>query len=622
MHSKKEIIERRARRSVFNRLGTYLPVMIILSLAVPTLVYLLFMKSMGWYLPIFGSQGAFSYAKPTGSDVILYASTNTRTYFTSIGGNYEVLLSPWRNYFSNRNLEFNEIQTTAQLRKQKNGILILPSAISLSDEERVEILTFRSRGGAILATWASGSRNGKGDWEGWKFLENLGAKIVGELPVAANAHNLILTGESPVSHSQAAGQRIELSKTAESLLRSRGETIGARFMNWSRIADDERRTEGAIIFDEANERSGRFAYFAFAESRWETRALGAYELIDDTLRWLRREASVVQATWPWGKRAAQVIEMDTEDGFSNALPFAKMLKGIDYRGTFYVSTSIGKRFPEIMNELARDFEIGYLGDNNTSFKGQSTALQEQRIQTMRNEMASLVPDFKGVTGFRAPTEGYDAATEQLLQKFGIRHHTAGPYRSSGRIPLLIKTEGIAEADSLVVLARTQRDDLNLQEEKLSVDQTVKALIDDFDLTVDTGSLGLLSVHSQNFAANSVMAAALPAYLDHLVQRRGNLWLASAGQVADWWRDRDRFKLSSNRSNTRIEFNITITGNRPVKGATLTLMLPQKAIHPVVDGVKIGMVKPTVTRIDDYRSSIVFDTLEPGSYSYQATFSRN
>jgi peptidoglycan/xylan/chitin deacetylase (PgdA/CDA1 family) len=552
----------------------------------------------------------------------LYASANTRTYFTGIGGNYEVLLSPWRNYFSNRNIDFTEIQTTAQLRKHNNGVLVLPSALSLSEEERVQILSFRSKGGAVLATWATGSRNGKGDWEGWRFLESLGAKIVGELSAASETHNLILVGESPVSHSQAAGQRIELSKTSEGLLRARGEATGARFMNWSRVADDDRRAEGAVIFDESVEGPGRFAYFAFAESRWETRPLGPYELIDDTLRWLRRDATVVLAAWPGGKRAAQVIEMDAEEGFSNALPFAKLLKAIDYRGTFYVSTSISKRYPEIMSQLATDFEIGYMGDTNTSFKGQSAKVQEQRIQTMRDELATLVPDPKGVTGFRAPAEGYDSTTEQLLQKLGIRHHTAGPSRSSGRIPLMLKTEGPASADPLVVLARTQRDDVDLQEEKLTVDQTARALISDLDQAIDTGSLGLLSIHSQSFSANSVTAAALPAYLDHLSQRRANLWLASAGQVADWWRDRDRFKLSSKASSTRVEFNITITGNNPVKGAALTMMLPQKGVHAVVEGVKIGMTKPTVTRIDEYRDGIVFDTLEPGSYSYQAIFSKN
>jgi hypothetical protein len=239
---------------------------------------------------------------------------------------------------------------------------------------------------------------------------------------------------------------------------------------------------------------------------------------------------------------------------------------------------------------------------------------------MRNDMASVLPELQNVSGFRAPTEGYDAVTEQLLPKFGIRHHTADPNRSMARLPLLSKAEGVGGANAMVVLPRTQRDDINLYLEKLTAEQTTQALIDDFDLSLETGSLGLLSVHSQNFKADSVLVAAMPGYLAHLKQRRESLWLASAGQVADWWRDRDRFRLSSSSHGKRFEFNITITGEPAFVGATVIVMLPRKGAQAVVEGLKIGMVRPVVSKIDDYRSAIIFDALAPGSYGYQITFS--
>lgn len=612
--------DRRKRRPAFNRVGTYLPVMIILSLAIPTLIYLLFMKSMGWNLPLLGVNGALSYTSSTGSGVFLYASSNTKTYLAGIGGNYEVLLAPWRSYFTDRKMAFKEIQNPGQLRKQGSGILILPSAVSLSDEERSEILAFRSKGGAVLSTWATGTRNGKGDWQGWQLLEHLGAKVQGEIPATSDSRNLVFTGESPVSHTQVAGQRVELSKTSEALLRLKGEMVAARFMNLSRVTDDARRAEGAVIFTEATAELGRVAFFAFAESAWEARTRGTYDLIDDTLQWLRRDPSIVRAAWPYGKRAAQVIEMDTEEGFANALAFASMMRSINYRSTFYILTSVGKQFPDILTQLARDFELGYLGDAHVSFKDQPASVQEQRMQTMRTEMASVIPDIKGITGFRAPTEGYDATTEQLLQKLGLRHHTADPNRTEGRLPLLIKTEGVEPADALVVLPRTQRDDINLFEEKLTAEQTTKALIDDFDLALETGALGLLSVHSQNFKADSVLAAAMPGFLEHLKQRREPLWLTSAGQVADWWRERERFKISTSSSGKRVELHITITGTQAVKGASVIVMLPQKGAQSSVEGMKIGMTKPAILKIDNYRAALVFDSLAPGSYSYQLIFS--
>ena len=328
--------DHREAHPFFKRIGSWLPTLIILGLAVPLLVYLGIMQSMGWRTPVLGVRGVIAYVTSGESDVMLYSSPNSRAYLAGIGGNYETLLVPWRTYFLDRKLAVKEIQDASLLRNIKKGVLVLPSAIALSEEERNDILAFRAKGGAILTTWATGTRNDKGDWEGWQFLEKLGAKVLGEIASDAEVNHLILTGESPVSHTHPAGQRIGLGKTSESLLRATGEMVAGRFMNWARITDASRRNEGAIVYTESSGDSGRVVFFAFAESTWESRPYPAYVFIDDTLKWLQREPSIVLAAWPNGKRAAQVIEMDTEDGFANALPFASIMQALDYPATFYV----------------------------------------------------------------------------------------------------------------------------------------------------------------------------------------------------------------------------------------------------------------------------------------------
>ena len=610
-----------SNRPFYQRLGFYMPFMIIVGLLVPVLIYLAVMKTIGWQISTLDANGALTYAAPTRENVTLYASSNTETYFKGIGGNYETLLVPWRNYFSSRKLGFKEIRNATELGKQKAGVLILPSALSLSTEERTEILAYRAKGGSILSTWATGTRNGKGEWEGWQLLESMGVKMLGEIPVTEDARNLTLTGESPVSHTLPAGKRIWMDKTSEPLLRVKGEMVAARFMDYARITDDARRSEGAVVYSEVAGGLNRTAYFAFAESSWESHPLAAYDLIDDTIQWLQREPALARASWPNGKIAAQVIEMDTEQGFPNALPFAEMMQSLDYRATFYVLTSVGKLFPDVLTRLARDFEVGYHADVHDSFKGQTANIQQQRIQNMKSEMASVVPDISRITGFRAPTEGYDATTELLLQKAGIRHHAADPARTEGRLPIFAKQEDVATEDALIVLPRTQRDDINLTKQNLSIEQTRSELIDDFDLVADTGALGLLSVHSQNFAPDSTLVKAMPGFLEHLKTRRAQIWLASAGQVADWWRNRERFKLSYGNSGRRLEFNVTITGKTPLSGATVIAMLPQKGFLPEVESLKIGMPKPVVSKIDDYRAAIVFGLLPPGNYAYQMTFAK-
>ena len=311
--------DRRAGRPFFKRIGPYLPSVMLLSVAVSALIYLAVMQLMGWRTPVFGVSGGLTYATPAGTSVLLYASPNTKAYLSGIGGNYETLLVPWRGYFSERKRAYREATDISQVRNLKEGVLVLPSALSLNDEERAEILAFRIRGGAILSTWATGTRNSGGDWAGWQFLERLGVQMVGEIPTSADGLHLVLNGESPVSHTHPAGQRIGISKTSEALLRVKGEMVAGRFMNWTRVHDEARRDEGAILFSEANASTGRVAFFAFAETIWESRPIAAYDFIDNTIQWLQREPAIVVAAWPNGKRSAQVMEMDTEDGFANAV---------------------------------------------------------------------------------------------------------------------------------------------------------------------------------------------------------------------------------------------------------------------------------------------------------------
>ncbi len=596
-----------------------MPTVAILGVTIPAVIYISIMISLGWSYPILGAKAATSAFSSANANVYLYESTATKDHFTKIGGNYDTLLTPWRTYFSERNRSYKTVNTEAALAKLKTGVLVLPSAVALSDAERISILKFRENGGSVLATWATGTRNDRGEWTGWELLQQFGATYIGDIPNDAEARQLILTGESPLSHSQPAGQRIWMGKTPELLLRIQGEMAAGRLMNWARIADDSRKQEGAVVYSESANTGARAAVFAFSENAWESRPFAAQQLIDDTMKWLLHEAVAVRAAWPSGKRAAQVIEMDTEEGFPNSLEFASIMVKNGIPATCYVLTSVAKSFAQTLTSLAKGCEIALHGDVHDSFKAQAPSVQQKRISDMKTDIATLLPGNNKITGFRAPTEGYDRTTESLLHKAGISHHAADPQRTEARLPLFAGIPETEPSTDLVVLPRTQRDDINLASQNLSAEQTSKALIDDFDEAVRTGALGWLSVHSQNFAAGSTLANAFPEYLAHLRKSSGKVWLASANQVTQWWRNRDRFKLDTAYNGKRFDMNITIKGSEPVAGASVVVMLPKRGFVPNVAGTKIGMPSPTVEVIDDFRASIIYPTLKPGNYSYQVTF---
>ncbi len=597
-----------------------MPTILILGVAIPALLYTMIMVLLGWSAPVLGGGGAKASFKSTDATLYLYESPSTRLYFEKVSGDYENLLNPWRSYFNERKRSVKVLTRVEDLKSLSPGVVVLPSAVALTQEERSHLAAFRAAGGSILATWATGTRNGSGGWVGWDFLEQLGAKNAKEQPAGEESRQLVLTGESPVSHTLGAGHRYWLEKSSETLIKFSAELHAGRLMNWARTPLAEQDTSSAIVYSESGETSARAVVLGFAESSWESRPFAMQQMIDDAVRWLMHEPVAIKAVWPHGKRAAQVIEMDAEEGFENAANLALQLKQAKLPATFYVLTSSAIAHPQVLRDLASSFEIGLHGDVHDSFKGQAATEQSKRIVAMKNELATLLPTLKP-SGFRAPTEGYDLTTEMILSKNGFTHHAADPARSDARLPLFAKLPDSTHASDLVILPRTQRDDINLLKEGVESDYILQALIADANEAINTGSLGWLSVHSQNLKTDSPLSVAFPAYLKHLKANEKRVWFATAGEVADWWRQREDLKVESLYSGRRMDLNLTLKGEQTLKGASIMMMLPQKRFVPTVRGAKINMELPTVKVIGDYRAVLVFPALNPGNHSYQVTFAQ-
>jgi hypothetical protein len=187
------------------------------------------------------------------------------------------------------------------------------------------------------------------------------------------------------------------------------------------------------------------------------------------------------------------------------------------------------------------------------------------------------------------------------------------------LPLVVRAKGIELADTLIVLPRTQRDDMNFIKQNLDAVQTGAALNDDFDMVVDTGALGWLSVHTQNFETSSPLAQAMPGFLDYAKKNGNGVWFADAGQVATWWRQRERFSMSGRNFGPRIDLNVSVTPGASVEHIAAIVMLPYKNSVPKIVGTKVGDAGLTAERMDAYRALVRFPAMAPGNYNYRITF---
>lgn len=620
--------EKIAQEKIGYKLPIFMPLIIIGGIAAVAMAYLLSMRALGWKdmdeirIPVTLGAGLLD-----GGDasVYLYKSKYSGNYFTAVGGNYDVLIAPWRKHFTDTATSFKEIGSPQDIAQLSRGVLVLPSAASLSDDERREILDFSKRGGNIMASWALGSRNAAGEWLGYDFLKNLlNVSVAGEVPSGDTSRYLNLYGETPVSAPQYAGQRLWMGNISETPLLLKGGHTAGIISNWQRSATPEKDT-AAVVFDEAGEerRHARWVMFGFAETSWEYQQQDIQNLVSSSLKWLQHQPTVYKANWPHPYQAAQIIEMDTEQGFPNALEFAAMMDEKRLPATFYCLSSEAVKFPGMVKTLARTHEIAYHGDLHTGFKDQTEAEQANRLRKMKSDMQGILGDTRSLVGFRAPTEEYDKTTEGLLLKMGMRHHTADPNRSNRRLPLFSDVSQDQPDQALVVLPRTQRDDINLIRDGLlhGTDSASlsKELIDDFNLSSEMGGLGLLSIHTQNFAPAAPLPLAMPAYLSHVQRRRGKVWVSYANKIADWWRDRERLEYAVSGNSGKLELNVTIKGKEAINGVSLVITNPQANATPKIQPLKANAPMPQVQALDSLRTALVFSSLPPGDYGYSVVY---
>ena len=570
----------------------------------------------------FGSK-ANSLLNRTGADVLLYASSGTSQYFLKSGGNYEQLLAPWMRYFNARGIKFKTIESLAALTDNPTATIVLASAVALNQTEREAIMRHHATGGSVLSTWAAGTWDESGKWTGWDFLKGLGAEFAGETTTQELGF-LVVRGETPITANIPAGQRLALSGLRESIIRFKDSHAAAvRILNWDRIAKEGAPDDGVVLFKDQSERAGRVVIFGFPETAWSNTEQSLYPLIDGSLQWLVRKPLIVRAVWPEAKRAAQSISMDTEEGFLNSLAFADLLKEKKLPATFFVLTSVARQFPEALVQLAAHFELGLHGDIHTGFKGQSAMDQNDRIRTMRRDIQQVLPQHQTITGFRPPLEEYDTTTEEALVKNNFLYEVLDPASSQARLPFFTKTN-IANQAELVVLPRTQRDDLNLLGQAVIQQQQeptkiLKMLSQDFDMVLNNGALGVLSIHSQNFDPKSALVQALPLFFETFISHKDVLWLATANEIAQWWTDRSRVALKTNARGLTVEVEVTISGKQPVNKFALVVMTPTRGKPPRIDSLKVGLPKPEIVELDPLRYSILFPTLKPGNYSYEVSF---
>jgi Polysaccharide deacetylase len=558
--------------------------------------------------------------------VHLYASSTTESYLKTGGLDAKSNVRIWELFLRKYKIPFQLVTSVERLEAAASGVLLLPSSVALSAREKQAVVNFRAKGGSVLASWLVGVRGERGEWLGFNFMESaLDARVVGNTQEEEEDNFIMPYGDSPITHHLPAGQRIWMEIVKETYpLRLLGRNPAAQIMDWSRTFTPE-KIGSVIVFDERAQATGRLSrsvVLGYPERLWLASDPKSLEAIaHNALTWLLRQPDAYIAAWPQTYQSAVVFAIDASDVFTAAdLDLAKILKDNGMPATYYTLTEIVLKSASILKQLQTDgYEIAYLADRFIGFRQQSPTVQAKRLETMRQEMRNSGLVVAADAGFHAPMDSYDKTTEQLLSANGFGHFVSFTDTTDSRLPFIATPQGgsLSPAPATVVLPRT----LSGPEDAMEVgdaDEGLKSFLSELELSRKMAALSVVRLAQQSFITKEQW----DDISNYLKLPNGQIWMATAGQVADWWRERDRVSLRLESDPVAPLLSITIKGSTQLKHAVAVYVnLPESGarLRLVPRGGPDNSVK--IATKDAWRSALILQNLVPGTYRWHLYFDR-
>ena len=543
--------------------------------------------------------------------IVFLHSAATSAYFKSTKTSYEDdLLVPWRSFFRRNKVHVREAKASELAGIKEKAVLIVPSAVVLSDAERKAIRSRIAAGWSVLGTWALGTRDEKGASRGYGFLEEIfGVKVVYDKPPEGDFRFFLPYGATPLTHRLRAGQRMYFRPSGESPLRLRTDHGAGRISDYNRDVSAPHLVMPVMAFDERD--GSRRAYIGAPESSWDSAQAEMDALLFGTLDWLKRKPIVFKGVWPDAYEAAVLLEMDTEDKFANGAAFAAQLEKADLRGTFFCLTSEAAKNVATLKRIATHHEIAYHADLHTGFKQVDPAKQDERLKAMQKQLMPLLPQGMKPVGFRPPLEEYDATTEKLLRPNGLTYMAGSNDTTDDTLPKFSKID-----PGLVLLPRTWADDIVLlRAGKLDAADTDRILLASLETTLAGRGFGLLSIHSQHFENGGALQRAMPPFLQAVTRARAKLWTAPAETIARWWRDQDAVRVTTHDDGKSERVTIEVARDG-VRGVKLVVIGPVAGKPPKVEGLGDGVQS---RKLDDQRWALLLPELKAGKKELRVRF---
>jgi hypothetical protein len=361
----------------------------------------------------------------------------------------------------------------------------------------------------------------------------------------------------------------------------------------------------------------RTVTLGYPEQNWlrsDPKMLGA--LTGDIFSWLNRQPQAYVGAWPFPYQGGFLLAVQAAEQMADMeVDMGKTFRKMGGKATYYVhGANVIKAAATIKQVKALGHEIGYFGDSFEGFGGQPEATQIQRMDSMQKGMVEAGIGISSPASFSAPLDSYDATTQRLAieRKFG--NFLAFMEVSESSLPFAASRDANGLAQT-IVLPRT----LIGPEEATEAgdpDEGLENFLGGLDLSVRMGGLSVMRIPSQTLLT-PVQRKRIFGKVESMRER---MWMASAQQIAQWWRSREHVSVSlvPHLQGYLLTAAIAhpITAAEPI---SIWVNLPRRDSRMRVQALRKGEKVPLVLANDPWRAAIVLNAPTSGTFAWLLQF---
>lgn len=487
--------------------------------------------------------------------------------FYTGAGVLDSVIADWRGAAAAVGATARVVNAASAREDRAARVLVIPSSPCLTVEAYEAIDAVTSRGGGVVITGLTGIHDAGCRPIGYGLIVGAtGASRADTLESRPMAY-VTLQADNPLTIDIPPGSRIDLNPGRQVALR-----LPRRDAFYSDYALQPEPAGGAPLLDvaitHASRGRGRVVYWGFelrdvVRLPWD-RALATL-LARNSIAWAASLPMAAVEPWPKGRVAAAAIAQDVEAGFENAQHALDSLRAARVRSTFFLTSDIARRFDGLSHDLANEGgEIGSHTENHRLLGGLPASSQRDRLATAQHDLTKLLG--LPVDGLRPPQEQFDVATMKAWLAVGGRY-LFGANDSRSASPELLPVG----RDTLVLIGRVGSDDFGAAAAAHNdPSATAGIFLDEYGRLRALGGLYALSYHSQLLATPALVPAL--AHVARSIAADTAVWLATTGEIAEWWRDRAQLEARVTQRAHGFDVTVRNRGERLVGSAVVRVDL--------------------------------------------------